>query len=294
LILISFQWERRLIEDSDGVSGSLALWQVASAQPGIWAFFTTRAGHDERPGGSFNLSLGISDDPRVVRQNRMRLLQALPPQVPAKIQLLRQVHGNEAVVFEWGPRGFQATPGWWHGPRADASLARGVPFCLGMLFADCLPVYIIDLRTRAFGLIHGGWRGLTSGVMERSLEAMSVRWGTEPGDCVAFLGPAIEREAYEVDEPVLRALRGWTSRWTEVVYPASAGRFRLDLAAAAKMRLAECGIPAERITVHPLGTHDSGGEFFSYRGDGERAGRCAAILWVDDELGGSDQRGREL
>ena len=160
------------------------------ASPQVRALSTTRlGGTSEGAWSSLNLGFGNGDDPAQVMLNRERLRQFID--LPAEPLWLDQVHGRDVVFAKDSLPGFEA-------PKADACIARpGDPPC-AVLSADCLPVALCDTKARRVGIAHAGWRGLAKGVIPACIEAM----GGEPADLLAWLGPAIGPDAYEVGEDV--------------------------------------------------------------------------------------------
>ena len=101
---------------------------------------------------------------------------------------LNQIHGTavvEAISHE--------AP-----PTADASFARSPGEACVVLTADCLPVLFCDRDGTRVAAAHAGWRGLAGGVLNSALSAM----GVAPDRVLAWLGPAIEQDAFEVGSEV--------------------------------------------------------------------------------------------
>lgn len=274
---VGLRWVRVVADNLAGPDGPLAYWSVQGVC-GVHAVFTTRCGGVScgRYRG-LNLGLGTGDDAERVQSNRRILMSALGDGSPRRVQLVRQVHSSRVIRVAQA-LGEHVGSGWMIGPEADGMLTEGPGLALSMLYADCLPVYIVDPGRRVVGLAHAGWRGLVSGIVEKTLSTMRSGWGSEPAECVVFLGPCIEREAFEVDRPVLRALSRWAPWWRQVTYPSRPGRAKMDLAAAARTRLIECGV--ERLLGPPAGTFHSD-DLYSYRRDGGITGRSAALLWLE-------------
>src|SRR5437764_8216392 len=172
------------------------LWPDMPANVGALA--TTRLGgvsaapfDDGHGGGGLNLGLHTGDDPEAVRANRERL-QALLPGRPAWI---RQVHGiavvDAALVAPGGPT-----------LEGDASIAAAPCVVCAILTADCLPVLFADLDGKVVGAAHAGWRSLSGGVLQATIDAMRAAGA---GEITAWLGPAIGPQAFEVGPDVLAA-----------------------------------------------------------------------------------------
>jgi YfiH family protein len=130
------------------------------------------------------------------RVARDALLGALGLQ-PSAVYGLNQIHSREVLAVDRD-----------HPPAGDAdgmvSADRGI--ALSVTVADCLPVYLLDTETGAFGLLHSGWKG--TGIVREALELMSGRWHTRPGAVAAVLGPCIGSESYKVDGDRAAAFTG--------------------------------------------------------------------------------------
>ncbi|MDR0598042.1 MAG: polyphenol oxidase family protein [Treponema sp.] len=82
--------------------------------------------------------------------------------------------------------------------EADGMTGRGRGIALAVTVADCLPVFLYDTETRAYALLHSGWKG--TGIVLNALSMMAERWGTRPASVAALLGPCIRPCCYHVDE----------------------------------------------------------------------------------------------
>ena len=102
-----------------------------------------------------------------------------------------QTHGNGvAVVFE--------TTGQ-HVPLVDALATSVKNLPLVIRCADCAAVFLVDQRTPAIALVHSGKKGTRANIVGNTLATMHQRFGTNPADCLAFIGPSIGPCHYEVD-----------------------------------------------------------------------------------------------
>ncbi len=234
------------------------------APAGVIALSTRRVGGgSEWPYDTFNFALHVGDEPAAVEHNRQALLRALPG--VQQIQWLEQVHADRVV--EAG----DATL-----PQADASTSCHRGLACAVLTADCLPLLLCDRAGTRVAAVHAGWRGLAGGVVQRAL----ARFDCPPGDMLAWLGPAIGPDAFEVGPEVREAfLRSWGGdRGPEIGAAFSAGRgdrYFADLYRLAREALLGSGVTAIYGGEHC--TYSEKESFFSHRRDGP-TGRMVSLI----------------
>jgi len=226
----------------------------------VAAFVTARAGGvSVGPWASFNLGDTTGDDPQAVAENRRRLA-ALLPHPP---RWLKQVHGARVVEVATLDAPVEA----------DAAVAHAPDIVCAVRIADCMPVFLCDTEGRHVGVAHAGWRGLSGGVLERTVAAL----GVPPAALMAFLGPAIGPDAFEVGEDVLTAFTAPDPQAAEAFRPLRPGKWLADLYALARRRLHRAGV--SRIHGGGLCTVSAPERFYSYRRD-RVTGRMAACIWL--------------
>lgn len=93
--------------------------------------------------------------------------------------------------------------------------------------ADCMPIWILDRGSGAFGLLHSGWRG--TGILAAAVGAMMARLGSDPSSIALILGPAIGPCCYAVPEE--RAAR-FSAEFGFACVRRTEDAFYLDLRAA--------------------------------------------------------------
>lgn len=236
----------------------------------VHAAVSTRAGGvSPAPWDSLNLGTHVGDDPARVRENRARLQAALAAIAPAQApQWLNQVHGTRVVEAE-PDAGRRA--GWL--PDADAVTTTRAQLPCVVMTADCLPVFFCDRAGTRVAVAHAGWRGLCEGVLEATLAVFP-----DPAQVLAWLGPAIGPDAFEVGGEVRDAFLARQAGAAVHFRPSpNDGRFLADIYGLARLRLAAAGVTA--ISGGGLCTFSDGERFFSYRRDGQ-TGRLAAAIWL--------------
>jgi YfiH family protein len=242
--------------------------------------FTTRLGGISRDCFSgLNLAAHVGDDPGAVLENRLRVLSALGCGVEDLV-VGQQVHGDHVHTVLEADRGRGGRD--FSGAVADTdALITNLPgIMLSSYYADCVPVMILDPVRKAVGLAHAGWKGTVKRIAAATLQSMAAAYGTDPGHCLAVIGPSIGPCCYEIDQPVISAFTGVGFDRDAITRPAGDGRWRLDLWEANKITLAGAGIKTGNIMTAGLCTACSPGLFFSYRGQSGKCGRMASLIML--------------
>ncbi len=231
------------------------------APANVRALQTTRfGGVSVAPYASLNLGSHVGDAPLNVERNRMRLNTMLP----SEPVWLEQVHG--IVVADADMAGCRTV--------ADASIARRTGSVCVVMTADCLPVLLCDKAGSVVAAVHAGWKGLAAGVIDAAVLAMDV----PPQNLMAWLGPAISQQAFEVGEEVRAAFVDADQKAAAAFIPGQAGKYLADIYALARLRLNTLGI--RQIYGGDRCTYSEPDQFFSYRRDGV-TGRQGAFIWLE-------------
>lgn len=254
------------------------------APVGVRAAFTLRTGGVSRaPYDSLNLGAGIGDSPEAVAENRRRVREKLG--LPAEPVWLDQVHGVDVVDVDaangsplsWscagGPAATVNAPRKIL-PKADACVAQGSGHVCAIRVADCMPVFFAALDGSKIGAAHAGWRGLAGGVLEATVE----RLGIPAAELIAWMGPAIGQQNFEVGDDVRDAFVAPDAGAASAFLANTRGRWQCDLYALARRRLTALGVSG--VFGGGWCTFDQADRFFSYRRDGQ-CGRMAALIWIE-------------
>jgi YfiH family protein len=242
---------------------------------GVRAFITTRGGGCSTDAwgtldgkGGLNLGLGSGDAADAVLENRRRLATLLPQGA----KWLHQVHGATVVEAE----SIDAPV------EADASTSITAGLVCAVMIADCMPVLIASRDGRGVGAAHAGWRGLAGGVIQNTVRALRERLCDRHVEIVAYLGPAIGPDHFEVGAEVLQAMQVLLPDARSAFTGMGNGKYLANLFQLGRMALAQAGVQEVR------GGHDctfsDARRFYSFRRD-RVTGRHAALIWIDSERG---------
>ncbi len=237
-----------------------------SAPQTVHSLVTTRLGGvSQTPYDSLNLGDHVGDAVANVQANRALLKQALPTDP----LWLKQIHST--AVSTPANRLLEA----------DAVVTNIPNEVLAIMTADCLPVLFTNQTGTVVGAAHAGWRGLCGGVLENTVSEMSkLSLDGISNDIMAWMGPAIGPDAFEVGNDVLEAFQ-----CSGVPVPAQAfvpilgspGKYFANIYELARSRLTAVGIQSICGGQFCTVTHSE--QFFSYRRDGV-TGRFASLIWI--------------
>ncbi|MGC2048323.1 MAG: peptidoglycan editing factor PgeF [Gallionella sp.] len=232
------------------------------APKNVRALQTTRLGGiSAAPYDTFNLGDHVGDAPLAVARNRM-LLNTFLPSEPVWLQ---QVHGTVIANADMASCL----------PKADACIARHRDAVCVVMTADCLPVLLCDKQGSVVGAAHAGWKGLAAGVIETTVRAMDV----VPQNLLAWLGPAISQQAFEVSDEVRALFLKTDPKAASAFISNLPGKWFADIYALARLRLSSLGISQVYGGGHC--TFIEQDRFFSYRREGV-TGRMGTFIWLDN------------
>ena len=164
----------------------------------------------------------------------------------------------------------------------DALTAKLPRVLLSVQTADCLPILLVDQRTRAYATVHAGWRGSLTRIVSRTLERMQQSYGTQPGDVLAAFGPAIAACCFEVGPEVVEQFeREFAFGPVLVTNRQANGKAHLNLGLLNRQLLLEAGVAADHLFDCELCTVCRNDLFFSYRrerGAEQAIGRSMGVV----------------
>jgi len=268
--------------------------------------FSTRTGGFSRAYGKAELNLGFTkDDARAtVERNRAAFLRGLEATSARKkhsnnqrwkLITLRQIHSDIIHHVDAEP----------DEPLTGDGLITATPgLLLGIQTADCLPIILVDVKRRAVGVFHAGWRGTVKRIVEKGVGEMQRWFGTRAEDIKAAIGPGVGGCCYEVGEEVRTRFESQFSYAAKLFrevkdsdpvrekYPLLFLSARapghgelppkifLDLAEANRRQLLSLGVPAKSIETSPMCTNCRTDQLFSYRAEKGKTGRMMAVAGI--------------
>lgn len=215
-----------------------------SLPPNVVAYTTTRlGGYSQSRYKGLNVGMHVGDNTDTVSKNR-----ALLPD-DNRVFWLNQVHGSKIVQLD------DTLPSLTT-PDADGAFTRSANYHCAVMTADCLPVLLCDKKGTQVAAVHAGWKGLASRILENA-----VRHFNAPlSEITAWIGPAICKTCYEVDNALITRFDQYPSAITP---SKNANKYLLDLPHIATLQLNDIGV--DNVTLSRLCTYCDNHMFYSHR-----------------------------
>lgn len=258
----------------DESSGIFWLESWKKRNPHIQAGFTSR-NLGNAPFG--NVAFHVQDNPENVLHNRKKLADINELAITS-ITCAIQTHGNNIVEVEKSNRGAGATSFETSIPDTDGLVTQQPDTMITLFYADCVPLFFFDPEHNAIGIAHAGWRGTVKNIAANMVNTMQRLYGSNPMQICVAIGPSIGQCCYQVDDNVLNAVKNCLPKdWESVVIDDGPGHYRLNLKKLNQILLEDAGILSVNIEISQYCTSCHSQHFFSYRREGQIAGRMAAF-----------------
>lgn len=201
--------------------------------------------------------------PHSVEKNRQILCKALDLSYHSLL-VLPITHSDNILVLENENQKIQ---------EADAVITQLKNIPILITAADCVPILLYAHEKKVLGLVHAGWKGTASCIVEKTVIAMQEHFLVRPSQITCAIGPAIGRKKYEVGEDVAELLVNACE--TNEILDTSGPKPKADLKLANYIQLDRAGV--SRIFVSELDTAAHMSLLYSHRIQGKRAGRQGLI-----------------
>lgn len=218
-------------------------------------FFTRQGGCSTGLYHSLNVSFSKKDLPQQTLENRSRVSDYFDQPIE-QLCFLKQTHSSTPLLINkpLDKRGL---------PDADALITTTPGLILGVQTADCVPILLYQSHGPMIAAIHGGWRGLLSGIIENTLKMMQQN-SQSPQTIIASIGPCIAQNSYEVSQDVFDGFHEHDVDSEKFFKKGQAeGKYQCDLQGLAEQRLHKAGV--NTIDLMNKDTYGNEDLFFSCR-----------------------------
>ena len=247
------------------------------------AFSTRVGGISKGEYFSMNLSFGRGDSDDTVLENYKIFSSAagfeyesLVSSVQDHKTNVRVVTKSDAGVGIYKPQDMESV---------DALITNDPGVTLVTHYADCTPVFLVDMQNKCIGLVHSGWRGTVNRIAAVTVKKMGEVFKTNPKDIVAAIGPTISKCCFEVDKPVADEFEHMTGLdSSRFVFDDKNGKYHIDLLECNKQILEKTGVLPQNIELSDLCTVCCKDLLFSHRATKGKRGGMAAMMAVNKDV----------
>lgn len=183
-----------------------------------------------------------------MQENRRRIAQSLGFETKNLVTAC-QVHSPHVLVVD---RPFEGNL-----PHVDALVTTTPGLLMGILTADCVPVFMSTPAGDMVAAVHAGWRPAVGGIIEATVQVMKDLGAKE---ILAALGPCIWQESYEVSQEFYDNLTDAPQFFKEGNRP---HHWQFDLPGYVMHHLSMEGI--QQVAPSPANTYTDADRFFSCR-----------------------------
>ncbi len=238
---------------------------------GVLDFITLRGSHNDDPYSGFSVCDYTGDIPEHYRDCRTTLAAELGI-APTHIIQPRQVHGDKITILDDNFFALHDEARTLLLDGVDGIITSRRKVAIGVNTADCVPILIYSYQgARLAAAIHAGWRGTLAKIAAKTVKLMQQAGGEK---FAAYIGVSICPRCFEVGDEVADAFAAARLDGEIITRNPATGKAHIDLQAANRCLLTECGIAPEMIfTDGRCSRHDPSGNYFSARRMGVSSGR---------------------
>ena len=135
--------------------------------------------------------------------------------------------------------------------------------------ADCVPIFITDLKKKNVGLVHSGWKGTANSIIISAI-SIFINEGSDIKDISVYLGPCIKKCCYEIKDDV--------SKFFDNKFIIKKNKMQfLDLESKIFDDVLKIGLTEKKLFKSNICTFENK-NFCSFRRDNKNSGRMYSYL----------------
>ncbi len=217
------------------------------------AFFTRLHGCSKKEYKSLNCSLSNGDNKKIVYKNRLKALKKLKLH-KKKLILLNQKHSSKVIQVKKSNLNKKI--------EADGMITSLNNVVLGILTADCAPIFIYDNKYKFVCCLHSGWKGALNNISKNAIKLFD-KHNIKRDNLTAIIGPCLGTKNYEVDRSFEKRFFNKNFSYARFFRKKNNIKFFFNLRGLIKYQLKELGL--KKIHNINLDTYSNKSLFFSHR-----------------------------
>ena len=236
------------------------------------AFFSRKNGISDGIYKSLNCGLNSKDKKSNVLKNRIIALKKIGLNKKNLI-IPKQIHSNKIKIVNENSIDQNI--------KTDGLLTKSNKIVLGILTADCAPIFFFDRKKNIISAIHAGWRGAKNGIIKNTIKLM-LECGSKLNNIISCIGPCIGKESYKVNNDFFRKFIIESSRNKEF-FLIKKNEMNFDLKSYIVKKIKNFGV--KKVLFGSFDTFKDKKNFFSYRrsliSEDKDYGRCLSVISIN-------------
>jgi len=234
-------------------------------------FFSRKNGVSKGCYDSLNCGLGSKDKKGNVLKNLELVCKKMSCKKESLITL-NQRHTNQVVYFE-------NEMSVKNKLTADAIVSSVKNIGIGILTADCAPIFFYDPTKKIIACVHSGWKGALNGIIKNTIKKFN-ELNSNNNDLVAVIGPCIDKKNYEVKNDFFNKFTFKNKNNKVFFKKITNGKFLFDLRGFINQEILALGV--KNIENIEMDTYSQKEFFYSYRrsqiNKEKDYGRCISVI----------------
>ena len=234
-------------------------------------FFSRKNGVSKGYYESLNCGLGSDDKKENVSKNLELVAKKITCNKESLITLNQQ-HTNQVIHFDSNKSVKNKLTG-------DAIVSEVKNIGIGILTADCAPIFFYDRKKKIIGCAHAGWKGVLKGVIKNTVKKFN-ELNSNNNDLIAAVGPCINKKNYEVKADFFEKFISQDKNNENFFNKISSEKYFFDLRGFINKELSNLNI--KNIDNIEMDTFSEKEFFYSYRrsrlNEEQDYGRCISVI----------------
>ena len=218
----------------------------------IYGFFSRNGGISPKPFNTLNCSKNTNDLKNNVNKNIKKALSSLNA-VNQKLIIANQYHSNKIIIIKNRLK---------KSYRADGFVTKNNNIFLGILTADCAPVFFYDPILKIIGAAHIGWKGCLKNICKSVTESMK-NIGSKNTNIEAIIGPCINFRNYEVGRDLYLKFSKKNKEYKKFFIKKANHKYLFNLSSSIEYQLKKLRIL--RVILCNEDTYSNNEKYFSHR-----------------------------
>ena len=216
-------------------------------------FFTRINGFSKKEFKALNCSFSNGDSKIKVNKNRLLALKNLKLE-NKKLIIVNQTHSSKVIRINKLNLNKKL--------EADGLITSLNDVVLGVLTADCAPIFIFDNQNKFVCCLHSGWKGTIKNISKNAIKLFN-KYNIQSNNLNAIIGPCLSTTNYEVDKNFEKKFIKKNSKYSKFFINKNHVKSLFNLRGLIHYQLKELGI--KKIHNINLDTYSNESLFFSHR-----------------------------